>query len=936
MFDTINTRDRTRFTCAIEPPVLRPPSEMMSTARVAGAANNPLSFSRTAMQELIKGKWKIEKDRFDLDADGRGEVLYRLVNGNWQFHFFLISNKLPEDQKLDRNFAGTWEAMGTLCEGPWTPEREALLRREIPKQVAGRADYDTLVYVRGNRSGRLFQHVIDSLAQGVQPDAQQIANVGYILRTTAFIGNGQLGTRPLAGYADDHPMRRPYHAQIWAAFLLREYVFDLVDHMARAQNPAAVRLSADIRRYLGLGNSAATGLVPFIATHPMLIHRWVQTQETAAAMARAKRADNTDASIPHFIGLLNKAIQYFNEDDAPDDGIFVPAHTIAAELTDLIPLASELHHHGTLNGHRDEQPWVTLHDWLSQHASADTVEIYNAILLDVYPDIANQFIDSFVANERFDLDPAMTVTQLDKVIDQEYSWVDEQALEPDSDYYFWYRAEAAPFDLRRGERDLVPELEFETPMDTTRLIRQLKQELSTHKPDTPVADVLLNRPDLRRIIRRAQSIAQCPYGELRTNLLKKTLSPFGPVRFILAFYGMEKFDGAAPKVVRGAFLQGAPIAEDVEHGRDGSWPFPLIPTGGDAENTPAADRIASIKKPDPGPLPGNPHPTVSAHSDTLISAPVELQRLIQTALHGAGLELGIAEDAAETALIHKALTHNNLEQLLDLVKSDLTGQAAMQQLYADDITLRLDAGRAAALSVAATALDCANSRALSNNYGLGITIVKNASHADMLTQLALRSAERNLLGLVLWKTGQSYGFALSGPGTRHPWLLHAELSHIAPLYSALSQPQDGADNTDNHALIDLAEMLNIPSNAIPTNMFDHLTDALTQPDHPQVSADTATDGFLVASIRHGSVDADRLFEGVKTWQTRHTDPGIRSASLHAAETMYEKTVQWNRRGLPISKTSFDALSQAARNILVPDAEEHRLRPTETIDPLKIF
>ena len=172
----------------------------MSPVRARAAVPNALSFSRATMRELLRGRYRIEKLRFELDREGRGEVLYRLVGGGWVFHFFLVSDKLPEAQKTDRNFAPSWDAMGVLCQGDWTAEREARLRREVPKQRAGFADYDTLIYARGNRSARLFDHVVESLAAGRQPDPKLLAPVGYILRTTAFIGNGQLGTRPFAGY----------------------------------------------------------------------------------------------------------------------------------------------------------------------------------------------------------------------------------------------------------------------------------------------------------------------------------------------------------------------------------------------------------------------------------------------------------------------------------------------------------------------------------------------------------------------------------------------------------------------------------------------------------------------------------------------------------------------------------------------------------------
>ena len=245
--------------------------------------------------------------------------------------FFLISNKLPEEQKLDRNFAPNWDAMGVLCQGDWTPEREAYLRREIPKQRAGRADYDTLVYARGNRSGRLFDRVVDSLAAGRQPNAAELAQVGYVLRTTAFIGNGQLGTRPLAGFEVDHPMRRPYHAQIWSAFMLREYVFDLIDHLAHMRNPAAVRLDPKFKRYLGLGNSAATGLVSFIANHPVLIHSWSQAYQASSTSARIQCVQADSDVGRSFEQLLAKASQYFRGGNSERDLVFTAPGQVADE-----------------------------------------------------------------------------------------------------------------------------------------------------------------------------------------------------------------------------------------------------------------------------------------------------------------------------------------------------------------------------------------------------------------------------------------------------------------------------------------------------------------------------------------------------------------------------------------------------------------------------
>ena len=75
------------------------PAERMSEGRAAAALPTSLSFARSAMRLLVRGRWRLEKVRLELDADGRGEVLYRLHGDGHVFHFFLVSDKLPEAMK---------------------------------------------------------------------------------------------------------------------------------------------------------------------------------------------------------------------------------------------------------------------------------------------------------------------------------------------------------------------------------------------------------------------------------------------------------------------------------------------------------------------------------------------------------------------------------------------------------------------------------------------------------------------------------------------------------------------------------------------------------------------------------------------------------------------------------------------------------------------
>ena len=819
----------------------------MDPRRAGAVVPDALSFPRSTMRELLRGRWRIEKLRFDLDAEGRGEILYRLVAGAgskaWVFHFFLVSLKLDEAQKMDRNWAQAWDAMGVLCQGEWTTEREALLRVEVPKQRAGYADYGTLVYARGNRSARLFEHVVESLAAGRQPDAGLLARVGYILRTTAFIANGQLGTRPYAGFEPDHPFRRPYHAQMCSAFLLREYVFDLVDHMARARNPAAARLDPAYRRYLGLGNAAATGLVAFLVNHPHFMHQWSSAHETALAEAKRRGAGPRDDATVRFASLLDKAIRYHREGEGQDTGVFSSAGAVADDLTRARAALGA------------NAAWISVLRWAEQHLQGDALEVLNAIALELYPEVIDAATDAFHVEERFDVRPEMSVAALRQLLRENYGWaLTDEYRPPVQNYYWWYRPKMTPRDLKRGIRGLATELEWETSTDTVLQIQQLWRLLEQGDDRMSVAELLSAHPECRHIVARAQTLAGMAYAELRVNWLAKNFLPFAPVRFILAFKGLEKFESVMPKQVRGAFLQGAPIAEDVEQGLEGVWPYPLMPVAGTGSGALA-----------PLPPPGLGAVRTSGslpERQILRIAPGDLGRSIHTALQARGAALGVAEAAANMVVFAQACGQDAVGELLPGLASG-TG----------------------ALLAAPAALDLACARALASPQGFGFDVVVKAQGLFILGEAALRAAERGLLGLVIWKeaTGET-GYALAGPSEVGPWYAFSERTEAAAVLAAAK--------------------------------------ALS-PEAGRVVASLAPASFAIVCIRPQS---DVNCESVA---------GKMDISWNSAE-LARRRASWPREGLSITRVQFDALSQAAAALWVPEREEHRLRPNESTDALKVF
>ena len=115
----------------------------------------------------------------------------------------------------------------------------------MPRQEAGRVEASELVLARANRSVRLFDHVVQSLAAGRQPDAADLAAIGYLMRTTAVYGSGKFGLADRESICDRPEFAGPFQAEMLAVFLIRAFTFDLVDHLAqRSTSSTAVPLDA--------------------------------------------------------------------------------------------------------------------------------------------------------------------------------------------------------------------------------------------------------------------------------------------------------------------------------------------------------------------------------------------------------------------------------------------------------------------------------------------------------------------------------------------------------------------------------------------------------------------------------------------------------------------------------------------------------------------
>ena len=253
----------------------------MEPRRYGSARLTRYSFNRTMLRRAVADGWTARRVSLDIDVEGRGEAIYEVVAGGVPFSFVAFLTTLDESEHTDRVIAERWEICGALVEGELTEELKAMCRAEIPAQESGRVDTRVLVLTRGNRSVRFFDYLVQCLADGNQPDPDLVADSGYIMRSTAFYGNGKYGMRSFSGYADDHPLRVPYRAQFVCAWMFRELSYDVVESCAFARGDAAVPFDDQWRRFFGLGNATGLGLVPYAFKHPAVVNAWVAVREIA-------------------------------------------------------------------------------------------------------------------------------------------------------------------------------------------------------------------------------------------------------------------------------------------------------------------------------------------------------------------------------------------------------------------------------------------------------------------------------------------------------------------------------------------------------------------------------------------------------------------------------------------------------------------------------
>lgn len=540
----------------------RSPDVVMRLARMGAAHPTRLSFLRQMLRRVQQEGWQFDRPVWEFDARGQGRAVYRAIGPERTYSLVAFGHDLPDEMRSDRVIATAWDATFTLFDG--TPDAEDLARLalNVPVQEAGRVSPRELSLSRANKSVRLFDHVVARLAAGQQPDAAELTETGYLMRTTAVYGSGKFGAADRARIAGRPEMRAPFQAEMLSVWLTRAYTVDLVEHLARVRGGAlAVPLAPELRRMLGVGNSTGLGMAPFLVRHPVLLNNWMMAREEALARVRAQTTATPETLAGFEVAL--KAAQVNAQG-------WQSGHPVQqARLLELRDgLAAVCAHLCAGWDPHGDHPWDALWRWAEGLLPLEAQEALAAAMIEPHGDLVDGLADCMAADEdsAFGIDGAMTVARARAILSERYGWA--MALDhdtPEGCARFWYVSEEK-LEPRLGERAAEPGAERELPLDISRQAVALARALLDWPEDAPIAKVLLAAPEHRLMLRRVQMAATRPLAEVRDNLIAADVLPIDLLRCKLAFFGATRFDPRSDRWVRISLFQGAPYPQDMAMG----------------------------------------------------------------------------------------------------------------------------------------------------------------------------------------------------------------------------------------------------------------------------------------------------------------------------------------------------------------------------------
>ena len=545
---------------------LRDPNIVMKLSRLGSFHQSKLSFLRSFLKEFKD--WEYKRDLFELNEFGYGIAVYSFKKDSRIYSLICFANELSEKERSDRVIATKWDAAFTLYDGVPSKQDIERLRKEVPKQEVGRLSYKELTLSRANKSLRVFDHVVESLSQGNQPDIDLLSKVGYLYRTTAVYGSGKFGLADRFRIKNREEIYGPFRLEMMLVYLVRQFTFDQVNHVAKHKNPRkAVSLDLEICRNLGIGNSTGLGMAPFIVNHPTLLNNWIFARETALKNIREIQ-DVRMEDKELFKVCLKKSIKNITSWNTDSE---FQQRKIKSLLNDINKFIEFIE-----NGFDFSKkfPFNSIYLWTEENLGEECIEYIVSMMMEPFDDIVNPLINQMSSEEEkyFNIPTNRTVKELREILEKKYSEIlkiDFSKKENNQNFWFISKNKEEP---RLADRFEEKGSDLEQPLAIARDIKKLHEVLSVSKNSSTIDKFLAKNSGLRHVVRRAFIVEKFPYSEIQDNTIGHSIIPIDMLRLKLSFFGALKFDPRSDKWLRICMFQGAPLPEELKN-YDAHWVY---------------------------------------------------------------------------------------------------------------------------------------------------------------------------------------------------------------------------------------------------------------------------------------------------------------------------------------------------------------------------
>ena len=548
---------------------LRHPEDVMKLSRLGSFHQSKLSFLRSFIREFKN--WEFNRDIFDLDKDGYGVVVYSVRKNKRIYSLICFSQHINAEERSDRVIATKWDAAFVLHDGVPTKNDIERLKENVPKQEIGRMSNKELALSRANKSVRIFDHVVNSLSSGKQPDVNLLDKVGYLYRTTAVYGSGKFGLADRFRIKDRKEICGPFRLEMMLVYLVRQFTFDQINHISKMKNPNEfVSLDKKIAKNLGIGNSTGLGMAPFIVNHPTLLHQWIYNREKALKEIRSIK-DVSKKEIEHFKFCLEKSKKII--DTWYTDSKY-QNKKIKSLKNDLIKFNE---YFSSLKFISKKYLWNEIFLWIDKYLDEECSEYLISMMMEPYDNIIEPLVKNMSSDEEkyFNIPSNRKLIELKKIIETKYkSILNINFNDKKSNTFFWFISKNKE-EPRIANRFEEYGSNLEQPLAIARDIKKVYEKISNENLSKTVADFLVDNDELRHVIRRIFISEKFQYSEIQDNTISESLIPIDMLRLKLSFFGAQKFDPRSDKWLRICMYQGAPLVNEIKNSDD-TWIYDSI------------------------------------------------------------------------------------------------------------------------------------------------------------------------------------------------------------------------------------------------------------------------------------------------------------------------------------------------------------------------